>query len=412
MIWHIPSLIEKKRDAGVHSPDEISALVRGFLTGEVSDAQMSAWAMAVYFNHLSPEETVALTSALRDSGQVYRWPVGTPPKVDKHSTGGVGDKVSLVLAPLLACDGVWVPMISGRGLGITGGTLDKLEAIPGFRVTISFEQGLRQLEALGAFLAGASADFCPGDKKLYALRDVTGTVPAQGLIVASILSKKLAESLDRLVLDVKFGSGAFMKTEAEAFQLAAVLKQVATQQGVKTTTRLSAMEEPLGRTAGNALEVVEAVETLQGGGPDDLRELTLDLAAAVANSPREKLAAWLQDGSAWERFQQIVAWQQGDVRALDSLARVHAARVVLPLESPRDGRISAFDARAVGEVVVRLGGGRNQPTDAVDPSVGVSAMVKVGEGVVRGQPLCKIHARDEASAEEAVMALRGAVQIE
>ena len=411
MKWHIPSLIEKKRDGGEHSSEEIRALVTGFLNGTVSEAQMSAWAMAVYFSDLTSQETVALTTALRDSGSVFDWPKGTPIKVDKHSTGGVGDKVSLVLAPLLACDGLWVPMISGRGLGLTGGTLDKLESIPGFRTTLTFAEGLRQLESVGAFLAGASADFCPGDKKLYALRDVTGTVPARALIVASILSKKLAESLDRLVLDVKFGSGAFMKTQGQAETLARHLHQVSEMHGVRTAVKLSSMNEPLGRTAGNALEVIEAVETLQNRGPEDLRELTLDLAVEVSNASRETLAGWLRDGSAWSRFVRLVEWQGGDARSLERLGEVQAAPVRRWATASTAGRVAAFDAGMVGSVVVRLGGGRNQPTDSIDPTVGVSAMVKVGDYLEGGQPFCRIHARDEASADAAESTLRQALRL-
>ena len=274
---HIPTLIERKRNGEELAPDEIAALIDGFTRGEIPDYQMSAWAMAVFFRGMTPNETGELTSAMMKSGRVLEYPAGSPPKVDKHSTGGIGDKVSLVLAPLLACDEVWVPMISGRGLGITGGTLDKLESIPGFNVNLDEARALRQLEKIGVFMIGQTADICPADKKLYALRDVTGTVPSPPLIVASIMSKKLAENLDRLVLDVKFGSGAFMKTRAEAEQLAAGMSAVGKQVGVEISHLLSPMDAPLGRTVGNALEVAEAVETLQGRGPRELVELTLDL---------------------------------------------------------------------------------------------------------------------------------------
>src|SRR3954466_9632124 len=279
---HIPSLIEKKREGGELSGEEITLLVGDFTAGKIPDYQMSAWAMAVFFRGMTAEETRHLTHAMMNSGRVLKYPENSPPKVDKHSTGGIGDKTSLVLAPLLACDESWVPMISGRGLGITGGTLDKLESIPGFNIHIDERRAQAQLKSIGVFMIGQSADLCPADKKLYALRDVTGTVPSQALIVASIMSKKLAESLNRLVLDVKFGSGAFMKTKKEAQQLATAMTEVGSLMGVEMSHLLSAMDEPLGRTVGNALEVTECVEVLQGGGPKDLVTLVLDLAEKVS----------------------------------------------------------------------------------------------------------------------------------
>src|SRR5881275_1867221 len=272
---HFPSLIEKKRDGQALTTEEIKSLVEDFTVGDIPDYQMSALAMAVFFRGMTSAETHHLTEAMMRSGRVLHYPKNSPPKVDKHSTGGIGDKVSLVLAPLLACDEVWVPMISGRGLGITGGTLDKLESIPGFNVNLDERRTLQQLERIGVCLIGQTADICPADKKLYALRDVTGTVPSQPLIVASIMSKKLAENLDQLVLDVKFGSGAFMKTRKEAEQLASAMTKVGELMGVKVAHLLSPMDEPLGRTVGNALEVAECVEVLQGGGPKDVATLVL-----------------------------------------------------------------------------------------------------------------------------------------
>src|SRR5437763_3846072 len=252
---NIPSVIEKKRDGGELTADEITTLIDGFTRGEVPDYQMSAWAMAVFFRGMTPAERRHLTTAMMESGNVFKYPKDSPPRIDKHSTGGVGDKVSLVLAPILACDDAWVPMISGRGLGITGGTLDKLESIPGFNVHLDEARALKQLEGIGLFMIGQTADICPADKKLYALRDVTGTVPSQALIVASIMSKKLAESLDRLVLDVKFGSGALMKTRKEAAQLATAMEEVGKSLNVDVSHVLTPMDEPLGRTVGNALEI-------------------------------------------------------------------------------------------------------------------------------------------------------------
>ena len=299
---HVPALIEKKRDSQELSADEIKSLIEDFTLGEIPDYQMSAWAMAVFFRGMTPAETRHLTEAMMESGRVLKYPKDSPPKIDKHSTGGVGDKVSLVLAPLLACDEAWVPMISGRGLGITGGTLDKLESIPGFNVNLDEKRALKQLDMIGVFMIGQTEDICPADKKLYALRDVTGTVPSQALIVASIMSKKLAENLDRLVLDVKFGSGAFMKTKKEAQQLAAEMTSVGDSMGVKVSHLLSPMDEPLGRAVGNALEVAECVEILQGGGPPDLVTLIVELAEKVSKTPRKQLAKRLKDGSAWKKF--------------------------------------------------------------------------------------------------------------
>src|SRR5436309_10794773 len=355
---HVPSLIEKKRDGHTLTTKEIKSLVEDFVVGEIPDYQMSALAMAVFFRGMTSAETHHLTEAMMRSGRVLRYPEGSPPKIDKHSTGGVGDKVSLVLAPLLACDDVWVPMISGRGLGITGGTLDKLESIPGFDVNLDEARALQQLEKIGVCMIGQTADICPADKKLYALRDVTGTVPSQPLIVASIMSKKLAENLDRLVLDVKFGNGAFMKTRKEAQQLAGAMMKVGDLMDVKVSHLLSPMDEPLGRTVGNALEVAECVEVLQGGGPPDIIELTLDLAEQVSTAPRAQLANWLKDGSAWRKFISLVYAQDGDASTLEKLAEVHRAPIIQPLLAQESGTVKKMDAEAIGRASLLLGGGR------------------------------------------------------
>lgn len=403
---HIPSLIEKKRDGGRLEEAEIAQLISAYSSGEVPDYQMSAFAMAVFFRGMSDGETSALTASMRDSGRVFRWPEGSPPKVDKHSTGGIGDKVSLVLAPLLACEGLWVPMVSGRGLGITGGTLDKLESIPGFNVHPDEAACLRQIEKIGVFMAGQTDDFCPADKRLYALRDVTGTVPSRPLIIASIMSKKLAESLDRLVLDVKFGSGAFMKTREDAELLAGGLAAAGEGNGVRTSFLLSPMEEPLGRTVGNALEVREAVETLQGHGPDDLVSITIDLAAAVSDSPRDVLARHLHDGSAWRKFLALVEAQGGDPRSLDDMSAFHPAPVVRPLVSSGDGLITIMDAGWIGRAAVQLGAGRHKTTDAINPAVGFSGIRKTGGKISKGEPVLWIHAASEADAEAAARMVR------
>src|SRR3984893_1645528 len=292
-MMHVPPLIEKKRDGQALTTKEIQTLVEDFTLGDIPDYQMSALAMAVFFRGMTPAETHHLTEAMMHSGRVLKYPEGSPPKIDKQSTGGVGDKVSLVLARLLACDEVWVPMIAGRGVGITGGTLDKLESIPGFNVNLDEARALKQLEKIHLFMIGQTADICPADKKLYALRDVTGTVPSQPLIVASIMSKKLAENLNRLVLDVKYGSGAFMKERAAAEQLAQSMTAVGELMGVKMSHLLTPMDEPLGRAVGNALEVAECVNTLQGHGPADLVRLVLDLAERVSETPRDQLVKGL-----------------------------------------------------------------------------------------------------------------------
>ncbi len=409
---HVPHLIERKRDGGEFSPREMADIVRDFTSGAIPDYQMSALAMAIFFQGLTEEETAALTAAMRDSGRVWHYPDGTPPKVDKHSTGGVGDKVSLVLAPLLACDGLWVPMVSGRGLGITGGTLDKLEAIPGFDVNVSEIDGLRQLERIGVFMGGQTDDFCPADRRLYALRDVTGTVPSRPLIIASIMAKKLAESLDRLVLDVKFGGGAFMKTRIEAEALARDLMAAGTNNGVRTTCRLTPMDEPLGRTVGNALEVAEAVAALQGGGPTDLVELTLDLAEAVSDTPRGRLRSLLESGAAWERFVALVESQSGNATALERIHDIHRAPLIEPFLSPVSGRIVRMDAGIIGRASVQLGAGRRQAADRIDFAVGFSDVKKIGESVAAGEPLATVHARSIHDLECARHAMAEACAVE
>jgi pyrimidine-nucleoside phosphorylase len=408
---HIPTLIERKRDGAELSATEINALIDGFTRGEIPDYQMSALGMAIFFRGMTPNETQNLTAAMTQSGRVLQYPADSPPKVDKHSTGGIGDKVSLVLAPLLACDEVWVPMISGRGLGITGGTLDKLESIPGFNVNLDERRALQQLERIGVCLIGQTADICPADKKLYALRDVTGTVPSQPLIVASIMSKKLAENLDQLVLDVKFGSGAFMKTREEAAQLAQSMTDVGNGMGVKVSHLVSPMDEPLGRAVGNALEVAEAVEALQGGGPNDLIELTLDLAAKVATASRAQLARWLSDGSAWKKFLALVEGQDGDATVLQKITSVHTAPIIWPLSAPRAGVVRRMDAGTIGRAALFLGAGRARAGDQIDFAVGFSHIKKVGERVEPNEPLLFIHARTEETLASALPLLEQACQI-
>jgi pyrimidine-nucleoside phosphorylase len=396
-VIHVPSLIERKRDGGDWNAEEVAEFIRGFVAGDIPDYQVSAWAMAVYFRGLSPEETLHLLRAMLASGNTFRHPAGSPPKVDKHSTGGIGDKISLILAPLLACDDLWVPMISGRGLGITGGTLDKLESIPGFNVRLDEAMAAAQLQRLGVFMIGQSAEICPADRKLYALRDVTGTVPSIPLIIASIMSKKLAEGLDRLVLDVKFGAGAFMQDRESAATLAEGLRTAGEMFGVSTRHLLMPMDEPLGHAAGNALEVAEAVATLQGDGPEEVTALTLDLAECVSNAPRAQLASWLNDGTAWRKFVALVEAQGGDATTLERVTEVHAAPIRVSFRAPHAGTLRRMDAGLIGRGCVALGAGRASASDAIDYAVGCSEFVKVGARVSDGEPLFCIHARNEAS---------------
>src|SRR6476659_1656810 len=392
---HVPSLIEKKRDGKELTKEEIEFLIAGFTAGHIADYQMSAWAMAVFFKGMTAVETQHLTTAMMESGSVLSYPKTSPQKVDKHSTGGIGDKTSLVLAPLLACDNNWVPMISGRGLGITGGTLDKLESIPGFNIHIDERRAIAQLKSICVFMIGQTADICPADKKLYALRDVTATVPSQPLIVASIMSKKLAEHLDRLVLDVKFGSGAFMKKRKEAEQLAAAMTEVGELMGVKVTHLLNPMDEPLGRTVGNALEVAECVEVLHGGGPKDVTNLVLDLAEKVSIVKRSQLAACLKDGTAWKKFISLVYAQDCDASSLEKLEEIHRAPVIKPFAAKSSGTVKKMDAETIGRASLLLGGGRKTADDEIDFAVGLSGIRKIGEQVEKGEPLLHIHARSE-----------------
>ena len=411
MNLHIPTLIGRKRD-GEHLPaSDIRALINGYVSGEVPDYQMSAFAMAVFFKGMNAEETAALTQSMLDSGDVFQHPKGHPPIVDKHSTGGIGDKVSLPLAPLVACTGVWVPMVSGRGLGITGGTLDKLESIPGFNVSVSLENAQRQLAEIGVVMMGQTERFCPADKKLYSLRDVTGTVPSIPLITASIMSKKLAESLDKLVLDVKFGSGAFMKTEKDAQKLADAMIAVGKEMGVEVFAILNPMSEPLGRAVGNALEVIEAIECLEGRGPDDLRKLVLDLAEKISPSSRSELEALLDDGTARKKFDEIVKAHGANPADLPRLAEIHQAPLIREVPAPTTGTIVEVDAGMIGQAALQLGAGRSRATDAVNFAVGFDQLVKCGESVHQGKPLCRIHANNIVDLEMAAAMLDKGIKI-
>ncbi len=406
------SLIESKRDGAALSPAEIQGIVREFTAGRLPDYQMSAFLMAVFFRGLNPEETRTLTMAMRDSGESLSFPEDPRPLVDKHSTGGVGDKVSLPLAPLLAELGFRVPMISGRGLGITGGTLDKLESIPGFTTNLPRERIVRQVQDIGCVICAQTEDMVPADRLMYALRDVSGTVPSIPLITASILSKKLSESLDALLLDVKFGRAAFMQTREEAMELARTMSRLAADCGVATHAVLSPMDTPLGRTAGNWLEVRESVECLEGGGPADLRQLVLECAAHLlrltgrsedVKSGLVTATAFLDGGAPLRRWETMLAAQGADLASYRTkLGRDVAAPVVREMVSPEDGFVSEIDARMVGEVVRDLGGGRLAKGAKVDPEVGIDRMPAVAEPVQRGQVIARIHAGSEAAAADAM----------
>ena len=416
------NLIERKRDGGCLDPEEIGSFVAGVVAEELPREQISAFLMAILFRGLSDEERRHLTLSMRDSGETLSWaPDSKRPVVDKHSTGGVGDKVSLPLAPLLACLGFRVPMISGRGLGITGGTLDKLESIPGFSTRLERDRIVELVETTGLAMAGQTARMVPADRILYALRDVTGTVPSQDLITASILSKKLAEGLDALVLDVKFGAAAFMRRISDAEALAKALTQIAHGCGVDTRAVLTQMDTPLGRAAGNWLEVRESVDCLQGRGPSDLRELVLLFAGSLLEqtgrsaSKEEgiRLASTVLDsGAPLAKWESMIAAQGGDLDAYHRLLLGDsAARVVLEVPSSSSGFVDRCDAREIGEVVRALGAGRLSPQDAILAEVGIDRLAKSGDPVRAGDVLVRIHAPEAGHAEEARHRLLTAITV-
>jgi pyrimidine-nucleoside phosphorylase len=413
-------IIARKRDGQALTREEIAAFVRGATDGSWADYQLSAMLMAIVCRGMTPQETAHYTEAMMHSGVVADLSSLKRPKADKHSTGGVGDKVSLHLAPMVAACGVAVPMISGRGLGHTGGTLDKLESIPGFSVNLPLDAYRRQLEKIGLALIGQTADLAPADKKLYALRDVTATVESIPLICGSILSKKLAEGIDVLVLDVKFGRGAFMKDKAKARELAQALVSVATAMGKPTRAVLTAMDEPLGRGVGNALEVAESIECLKGRGPEDTMEVTyalgeqmLLLAKVVATrqEARAKLKKTLLEGTALEKFKDLIAAQGGDARIADEPARLPQARIQESLGAAQAGYVAEVDAMGVALAALRLGAGRAKAEDKIDHAVGVSGLVKIGEKVGQGAPLAVIHANDAGALAEAKAMLAKAVVV-
>ncbi len=414
-------IIQRIRDGGRPTAEQLNWFARGLASGEVTDAQAGAFAMAVLLKGLGTEGRVALTRAMRDSGTILDWDLPGP-VLDKHSTGGVGDCTSLLLAPALAACGAFVPMISGRGLGHTGGTLDKLEAIPGYTTQVTIDRLKALTEDIGCAIVGASADIAPADKRLYAVRDVTGTVESIDLITASILSKKLAAGLEALVLDVKVGSGAFLASKAEAEALAEALVSTAQGAGCMTRALITDMDEPLIAAAGNALEVIEVMETLTGTAiTTRLWDLTVVLGgealalggiAADAEDGAGRIAQVLESGQAAEVFGEMVAALGGPMDFVERWPdRLPAAPVVRDVMAPDEGVIEKIDTRAIGEIVVDLGGGRRRETDKVNPSVGLSEIAAVGEEVSPDLPIARVHAASEADADAAEVALVNAVTI-
>lgn len=397
----VSELIVRKRDGETLEESEIRSLIQGYVRGSVRDYHMSALAMAIYFQGMSFEETYALTVAMRDSGKVLDLSDIEAPKVDKHSTGGVGDKVSICLAPMVAACGLVVPMMSGRGLGHTGGTLDKLEAIPGFRVGLSLRELRAQLREVGCALIGQTESLAPADGQLYALRDVTGTVESVPLITSSILSKKLAEGIDALVLDVKVGRGAFMKTEAEAEELARSLVRVGKLAGKRVSALLTDMSSPIGFTVGNALETAEAFEVLHGEGPEDLRELTFVLGAEMLRvgglcgsraQANRLLREAIEGGAALQKMQEIIRAQGGDVRVVEEPDRLPLAKHRSDVLAVDDGFVAAIDALKLGRASMALGAGRARTEDRVDPGAGIRLHVQLGAPVQAGEKLATLYA--------------------
>lgn len=414
-------IIEKKRDGHVLTDEEIRFFINGYTVGTIPDYQMAAMAMAIYLKGMTPEEIAALTHTMMHSGAMVDTSSLTLPKVDKHSTGGIGDKVSLILAPLAACAGLAVPMISGRGLGITGGTLDKLEAIPGFNTNLSEKTFIDIIQQCGFSMIGQTGEIAPADKKLYALRDVTGTVASIALITASIMCKKMAEGIDSLVLDVKWGAGAFMRTVEDATALAQSMVNVGKAMNKGMVALLTDMNQPLGRTAGNALEVIESIECLQGQhASSDLMNITLALTAemlvlghqaATVEEARTTLEQIIASGAAFEKFKQMAALQGADVSTLDDLSKLPQAAIVTPYLAPAAGTLAKVDAESIGRAVLVLGGGRQKTDDVIDYAVGTSGLAKIGDKVDVGQPLVVVHANSQDKLDQAMVHIQKAFDI-
>ena len=414
-------IIEKKRDGLALSEEEIRFFLNGYTKGSIPDYQMAAMAMAIYLKGMTPEEIAVLTDTMMRSGAMVDTSSVTLPKVDKHSTGGIGDKVSLILAPLVACAGIAVPMISGRGLGITGGTLDKLAAIPGMRTDLSEKEFLETIHQCGFSMIGQTGEIAPADKKLYALRDVTATVPSIALITASIMCKKMAEGIDSLVLDVKWGTGAFMRTVEDATALAQSMVRVGKAMNKGMVALLTDMNQPLGRTAGNALEIIESVECLRGlrnGG--DLMNITFELGAEMlllgkkaASIPeaRAALVRIVDSGAAFEKFKEMAALQGAIVDALDDLSKLPRAALAKPFPAPASGYLAKVDAESIGRAVLVLGGNRQKTDDIIDYGVGTSSLAKIGDQVEKGQPLVVVHANSQDKLAQAMAYVEKAFEI-
>jgi len=407
----VVDLIIKKRDGGELTSEEIAALVRGFTGGHIPDYQMAAWLMAVIIRGMARAEIAALTDAMLRSGEVVDFSDLPAPKVDKHSTGGVGDKTSLVLAPIVAAAGLYVPMISGRGLGHSGGTLDKLESIPGFNVNLSLSDFRRVLAACGCALIGQTPEIAPADKKIYALRDVTGTVESQALMCASIMSKKLAEGCESLVLDVKTGSGAFMQKEDDAVSLAGLMVETGRAMGRQTMALITDMNEPLGRWVGNALEIRECIEIMQNRPAEKrLRDICIELSAWMlklggrarsVEDGRALAGEMLRSGKALAKFKEIIKLQGGDPAVCDDVARLPQARHKADVTSPASGHIAEIDCRSVGIASCVIGGGREKKDDVIDPAVGFEIHAGLLDPVEKGQPLATIHYNADARLADA-----------
>ncbi len=414
-------IIQKKRDGNSLTENEISFFMHAYLRGEIADYQMSALLMAIYFQSMSFEETVALTRIMRDSGEVVNWSHLPGAKVDKHSTGGVGDKVSLILAPLVAAAGVYVPMISGRSLGHTGGTLDKLESIPGFKTQLSLPRFKKLVEAIGTCLIGQTEQICPADRRIYALRDATATVQSIPLICSSILSKKLAEGIDALVLDVKVGNGAIFENAGVAEELAAHLIQTATAFNLNTVALLTDMSQPLGIAIGNWVEVCEAIDVLKGGGPEDVRKVTLALGALMLQlagktkdlqSGMTQLRPLLDNGAAWQKFLEIVKAQEGDTSVVERPEKYSVPKHRREVKAETDGYVAAINAREIGRLCMLLGAGRKIVADKVDYTAGMFILKKIGDQVCRGELLVTLQNSGQAPDDEFERGVRACFRID
>lgn len=413
-------IIEQKRDGGQIAEEDLREFIAAYADGSLPDYQMAAFAMAVYFQGMTFAETTVLTDAMMRSGDLLDFSDLSRPTVDKHSTGGIGDKISIPLAPLVAAAGAAVPMISGRGLGVTGGTLDKLEAIPNYNTQLSNAAFRKVLETVGCSIIGQTSRLAPADKKLYALRDVTGTVPSIPLISASIMSKKLAEGANGLVLDVKCGSGAFMKKLEDSRKLAETLVAIGRNMGRQVSALITDMNQPLGRTAGNALEIAESIDVLKGTGPADVTALTVALGAemlvlsglcADVKAGELVIRQKLNSGEGLEVFAKMIHAHGGNSKLVENSGLMKSAEVCVDVVAEEDGYAGRVDADAVGRVVLLLGGGRRQSADLIDHSVGIDRLVKVGERVAKGVPVMRLHAKSREDAESVMKTARDAVSV-